>query len=117
MSDIYAVAGRPIFHSGSPRMFNAAFKELALDAVYIRLAASTAEEVLSTAREVGIKGLNVTSPFKSDMLPLLDEVDADARRVGSVNTVIERNGRFIGHNTDISGVIGALKDSNFEPRG
>ena len=98
-------------------MFNAAFRELSLDAVYIRLAASTAEEVLSTAREVGIKGLNVTSPFKSDILPLLDEVDADAQRVGSVNTVIERNGRFIGHNTDIAGVIGALKHGNFEPRG
>ena len=57
-------------------MFNAAFKELSLDAVYIRLAASTAEEVISTAREVGIKGLNITSPFKTEVIPFLDEVEA-----------------------------------------
>jgi shikimate dehydrogenase len=117
MSDIYAVAGNPVFHSRSPGMFNAAFKELSLDAVYIRLAASTAEEVLSTAREVGIKGLNITSPFKTDVIPFLDEVEADAQRVGSVNTVVERDGRLIGYNTDVAGVVGALQESDFEPKG
>jgi shikimate dehydrogenase len=117
MSDIYAVAGNPVFHSRSPGIFNAAFKELSLDAVYVRLAASTAEEVLSTTREVGIKGLNITSPFKTDVIPFLDEVKADAQRVGSVNTVIERDGRLIGYNTDVAGVVGALKESEFEPKG
>jgi shikimate dehydrogenase len=117
MSDIYAVAGNPIFHSRSPRMFHAAFKELSVDAVYIRLAASTAEEVISTARQVGIKGLNITSPFKTDVIPFLDEVEADAQRVGSINTVVERDGRLIGYNTDVAGVAGALKESEFEPQG
>jgi shikimate dehydrogenase len=98
-------------------MFNAAFKELSLDAVYVRLAASTAEEVVSTAREVGIKGLNITSPFKTDVIPFLDEVEADAQRVGSVNTVVERDGGLIGYNTDIAGVVGALQESAFEPKG
>ena len=93
MSKIYAVAGNPIFQSRSPRMFNAAFRELALDAVYTRLAASAAEEVITTAREVGIDGLNITSPFKADIIPYLDEVEADARKLGSVNTVVQRAGQ------------------------
>jgi len=98
-------------------MFNAGFRALSLDAAYVRLAASTAEEALSTAREIGIKGLNITSPFKSEVVPLLDEVEPGARKVGSVNTVITRDGRFVGYNTDVAGVIGALRESDFEPEG
>ncbi len=117
MSKIYAVAGNPVFQSRSPRMFNAAFRELALDAVYTRLAASTAEEVIKTARDVGIDGLNITSPFKADVIPYLDEVEADARKIGAVNTVVQSAGRFVGYNTDVAGVLGALKESGFEQAG
>lgn len=114
---MFAVAGNPIFHSRSPRMFNAAFRELALDAVYTRLSSSTAEDIMRTAREVEIDGLNITSPFKADIIPYLDEVEADARKTGSVNTVVRRAGRFIGHTTDPAGVLGALRESSFEPSG
>jgi shikimate dehydrogenase len=117
MSKIYAVAGHPVFHSRSPRMFNAAFRELALDAVYTRLAASTAEEAITAAREVGIDGLNITSPFKAAVIPHLDELDADARKIGAVNTVAQSAGRFVGYNTDVAGVLGALKESGFDPAG
>jgi shikimate dehydrogenase len=117
MSKIYAVAGNPVFHSRSPRMFNAAFRELALEAVYTRLASSTAEEVITTARDVGIDGLNITSPFKADIIPHLDEMEADARKIDSVNTVVQREGRFVGYNTDVAGVLGALKESGFDPAG
>ncbi len=117
MSKIYAVAGNPVFHSRSPRMFNAAFRELALDAVYTRLAASTAEEAITAAREVGIDGLNITSPFKAAVIPHLDELDADARKIGAVNTVAQSAGRFVGYNTDVAGVLGALKESGFDPAG
>jgi shikimate dehydrogenase len=117
MSKIYAVAGNPVFHSRSPRMFNAAFRELVLDAVYTRLAASTAEEAITAAREVGIDGLNITSPFKAAVIPHLDELDADARKIGAVNTVAQSAGRFVGYNTDVAGVLGALKESGFDPAG
>jgi shikimate dehydrogenase len=117
MSKIFAVAGNPVFQSRSPRMFNAAFREFALDAVYTRCAASTAEEVIKTARDVGIDGLNITSPFKADVIPYLDEVEADARKIGSVNTVVQSAGRFVGYNTDVAGVLGALKESGFEQAG
>jgi shikimate dehydrogenase len=97
-------------------MFNAAFRKLSFEAVYTRLAASSAEEVITTAREVGIDGINVTSPFKAAIIPCLDEVDTDARVIDSVNTVVQREGKFIGYNTDPAGVLGALKESSFEPK-
>ena len=117
MGRIYAVAGKPVFHSRSPRMFNAGFRELGIDAVYTRFAASAAEEVIATARELGIDGINITSPFKADILPYLDEVEADARKIGSVNTVVQREGRFLGYNTDVAGVLGALKEKGVEQTG
>jgi shikimate dehydrogenase len=117
MSSIYAVAGKPIFQSRSPRMFNAGFRELGLHAVYTRLAASTAEEVIVTALELGIDGINITSPFKADILPYLDEVEANARKIGSVNTVVQREGKLVGYNTDVAGVLGALKEKGFEQAG
>lgn len=117
MSRIFAVAGSPVFHSKSPAMFNTAFRELAIDAIYVRLAASTAEEVIATAREIGINGLNVTSPFKTRIMGYVDAVEGDAERVGSVNTVVRTEGRFVGYNTDIAGVLGAVRSGGFDPSG
>ncbi len=114
---IFAVAGNPILQSSSPRMFNAAFREHGLDAVYTRLAASAADEVIAIARNAGIDGLNITAPFKADIIPCLDEVEANARKIGAVNTVVQQGGRFIGYNTDTAGVLGALEASGFKQAG
>jgi shikimate dehydrogenase len=114
---IYAVAGSPVFHSRSPVMFNAAFRALGVDSHYVRLSAATAREVVASARAMGMGGLNVTSPFKTDIMGYLDGVEADARQVGSVNTVVRRDGRLIGSNTDVAGVQGALGSAGFQPRG
>ncbi len=105
---IFAVAGDPVLHSMSPAMLNAAFAERAIDAVYIRLAASRAEEILNCANEMGLAGFNVTSPFKEEIVPLLDDVDDLARRIGAVNTVVLDQGRTKGYNTDAEGVVDAL---------
>lgn len=117
MSRIYAVAGNPILHSRSPLMFNAAMRELSIDGVYIRLAASSAEEAAETARTIGLDGLNITSPFKTDVIPYLDEVEGDAKLIGSVNTVLHRDGRLVGFNTDVAGVLGALRQAGVDARG
>jgi shikimate dehydrogenase len=117
MNSIYAVAGNPIFHSKSPVMFNAALRELSLDGVYVRLAASSAEEVAATIRAIGLEGMNITSPFKTDIIPCLDEVDRDAQIIGSVNTILHRDGKLYGFNTDVDGVLGALAEAEFDPKG
>ena len=117
MTRIFAVAGSPVFHSKSPLMFNTAFRDLGMDAVYVRLAASDAEEVVRLAREMGLDGLNITSPFKGDILHHLDEIDPDALLIGAVNTVKRRGGRLVGYNTDVAGVLEAVRGSGLDPRG
>lgn len=112
---LFAVAGSPVFHSRSPVMFNGAFRALAVDGHYVRLTAGSALEVVATARAMGLDGLNITSPFKADIMEHLDGVEADAQRVGSVNTVVRKDGRLIGSNTDVAGVLGALRSAAFEP--
>jgi shikimate dehydrogenase len=107
-TQIFAVAGNPVLHSMSPGMFNAAFKACALDAVYIRIAASKAKEVIEITRDLAIAGINITSPFKEGIVQFLDDLDDSAKRTGAANTVVLRNGRYWGYNTDIAGVANAF---------
>ncbi len=101
----------PAAHTRSPAMHNAAFAALGLDAVYLafdvvpdRLAAA-----LDGARALGIRQLAVSLPHKERILPLLDEVDDVARRIGAVNTVTLRDGALVGSNTDWLGAVRALE--------
>jgi shikimate dehydrogenase len=114
VSRIFGVAGNPVFQSKSPVMFNAAFREFGIDGTYIRCAANTADEVIAVARETGMDGLNITSPFKTEIVAHLDQVEGDARIIGSVNTVVRRGERFIGYNTDVSGILGAVRSSGLK---
>ncbi len=117
MTKLYAVAGNPIFQSRSPAIFNTAFRELGIDAVYVRLAASSAKEAMTTARGMGLSGMNITAPFKMDIVGFLDALDTDAHRTGAVNTVVMREGKFTGYNTDIAGVTGAIESAGFAASG
>lgn len=105
---IFAVAGNPVLHSRSPEIFNAAFKARAFSAVYTRIAASNAEEIIECARETGMAGMNITSPFKEEIMKFLDDVDGGAKRIGAVNTVVMKHGRYGGYNTDVAGVVNAF---------
>jgi shikimate dehydrogenase len=105
---LYAVTGAPILHSLSPVMFASAFEATSMNAVYTRLATDSAEETLRVARELGLSGLNVTSPLKERLEPLLDEIDDAARQIGAVNTVVFDGERARGTNTDPVGVRAML---------
>ncbi|MFH1784914.1 MAG: shikimate kinase [Candidatus Micrarchaeota archaeon] len=107
MTDIFAVVGKPILHSRSPQMMNSVFQELGVDAVYTRLAAENAEEALETAKAIGIKALNITTPFKEEMAKIV-ELDPVAKKLGAVNTILFDNEKTIGMNTDVDGVVGIL---------
>ncbi len=117
MTRLYGVAGNPIFHSKSPLIFNTAFRRFSLDATYVRLAAGTAAEAIVAAREMGLDGLNITAPFKTDIIEHLDRVEEDARRIGSVNTVVKEEDGFAGYNTDTAGVLAAVRSSGMDPAG
>lgn len=109
MTLIYAVIGNPIFHSKSPQIQNAAFRNMGIDAVYTRIAAETASEALEIAMELEISGLNVTAPFKEEILKLV-KPDELASRIAAVNTVHLNEKEITGTNTDVDGVVGAVSN-------
>ncbi len=61
-------------------------------------------------KALGIKGFNVTIPHKETIIPMLDEVDLYAMRIGAVNTVVNENGKLVGYNTDGPGFVCSLKE-------
>lgn len=111
---LYAVVGRPVLHSKSPFIYNRLFHTDRIDAVYTRLAAQEISEAIDLLRQPGFFGLNITAPFKSDLVPFLDDISDDAKVTGSVNTVVNRNGKLTGFNTDIFGVIRPLLQRKIE---
>jgi shikimate dehydrogenase len=116
-NSIYAVIGRPVMHSLSPRMHNAAFDELGIGARYIRLASADPKSALRTLKAMGARGFNATAPYKEDMLELVDTLGAEAAQIGAVNTVCVTGGRLAGHNTDSCGVVQALRNCSVALKG
>lgn len=106
----YGVIGNPIGHSLSPLIQNTAFREKGINAVYLAWEITDLKACMMGVRSLGIRGLSVTIPFKSDIIPLLDEVDGLAERIGAVNTVVNHKGLLKGYNTDAVGALRALEE-------
>jgi shikimate dehydrogenase len=102
--------GYPVAHSRSPQMHNAAFRKIGFDAGYIlwETPPGTLAERVESLRAPAMLGANVTIPYKEDVVPLLDECDVLAGRIGAVNTIVHRNGKLVGYNTDAPGMVRAL---------
>jgi shikimate dehydrogenase len=108
--------GAPIAHSASPAMHERAAEALGLRCHYqlIEIAGARREELkilIEGVRRLGFAGINVTFPYKEAVIELLDELSPSAATIGAVNTVVVRDGRLIGHNTDTTGfarVVGGL---------
>lgn len=111
MTDRYCIVGRNVSHSPSPAMMNAAFRRRGIDANYTRLSVPEARFVREFGRlmEEGTKGMNVTIPFKSAVIPWLGGLDAVATRIQAVNTVKKEAGQYVGYNTDPDGIEGPLR--------
>ncbi len=109
-TDVYGLVGAPVAHSVSPAMHNTAFRAARFDAVYLPLRAADADDFVTFARAMGMKGASVTIPFKGVLFDRVDEVDAVARRIGAINTIRSVDGRWIGGNTDASGFLQPLRD-------
>lgn len=108
---VLGVLGHPVGHSLSPRMHNAALRAQGVDMVYVALDVlpERLAEALRGLRALGFRGVNVTIPHKEAIVPLLDEVNEDAARIGSVNTVVNLAGTLVGYNTDTTGFAAALQ--------
>lgn len=103
-----AVVGNPISHSKSPLIFHHLFDAVNIAYSYEKLLLNSTDEILQLFKNE-YHGLNITAPFKQSVIPFLDELADDAKRIGSVNTVVLKNNRLIGFNTDYLGVINALE--------
>ena len=110
--DVFGLLGNPVGHSLSPPMHDAAYEELGLEARYVAFEPDPDEiaDAVAGADALGITGLNVTIPFKRDVLELV-EADDLATRIGAVNTIdFTGEGAPTGHNTDAAGALRALRD-------
>lgn len=106
---IYGVVGRPVIHSVSPAMHNAAFRAARIDAVYVPLPAADFQDFLTFADALGIAGASVTAPFKVDAYEHAATSDLLSRRVQSVNTLRRDAGRWSACNTDVGGFLAPLR--------
>ena len=112
MTRLFGVMGDPITHSLSPVLHAAAFAAWRLDALYepFQVPQRFLAPILRALTNAGVEGLNVTVPLKEAVMPLLDRMDPTARAIGAVNTIVVRNGRLAGFNTDAVGFLRALEE-------
>ncbi len=116
---VLGIFGHPVAHSLSPLMHNFASKKLGLPYTYVAFDVEPAmlKKAVDGIRALGIAGVNVTVPHKEAVVRHLDAVDAEARAIGAVNTIINNGGKLTGTNTDGIGFLRALKTRRFNPRG
>lgn len=110
-SSIYGLIGDPVDKSISHITHNSFMHLLEINAVYLKFPVSKQElpNFLPWAKSSGIKGLSVTMPLKEEILPFLDYIDPYAKKIGAVNTLVIREGRILGYNTDGKGALDAIE--------
>jgi shikimate dehydrogenase len=108
---ILALLGRTVDYSYSPLIHNSACRMLGLPFHYTVFNIPSPElvgDALRGARALGIAGFSVTIPYKKTVLPFLDELSEEAASIRAVNTIVNKDGQLIGHNTDIAGFASPL---------
>ena len=118
MDKVVGLIGNPLRHSVSPAFQQAAFDFYFLKARYELWETPTDKlgEVAERVRHPDCLGANVTIPYKEEIIPYLDSIDEHARRIGAVNTIVNRDGILTGYNTDVQGFLESLaKGAEFDP--
>lgn len=107
---MYGIIGFPLLQTFSPGYFQAKFEALGLEEQYLKFPLNHIGELKDILQQhPDLRGLNVTMPYKQQVMPLLDELDDTARAIGAVNTIAVSNGRLKGYNTDVTGFLHSLK--------
>ncbi len=105
---LYGVFGDPVAHSLGPAMHNQAFARAGLNAVYLAFRVRDLAGAMAGVRGLPMAGVSITIPHKVPVMEYLDEIDPEARAIGAVNTVVNRDGHLMGYNTDSRGALKAL---------
>ena len=109
-TQVYGVVGYPLSHSLSPVMMNSAFRREAVNAVYLALHAKSMKDLMACVRDIPIRGLSVTMPYKQEMVAALENSDPLTRQIGACNTVVRSaDGKLYGFNTDVAGILVPLQ--------
>ena len=108
--EIFAIFGNPVSHSKSPLMHNLAFQGLDYAACYTRYLLEDGATLKDTFFNLGLKGVNVTVPHKEAAFNACDKLDPFAQKIGVVNTIVERDGKLYGYNTDAPGFLKAISE-------
>lgn len=106
---IYGIMGKPVSHSLSPAMHNAAFQTQGLNKVYVAFEVTDVARALDGFRALGVGGVSVTIPHKQAVIPHLDAIDPVAQKIGAVNTLLIEDTHIRGYNTDWIGANQALE--------
>src|SRR3989344_2301289 len=109
-TQLFGVIGNPVSQSLSPHMHNAAFQKLNLDCVFLTIQVLNLEKSLQGLKILCITGLSVTIPFKIEVMKYLNKIDETAKNIGAVNTILVRNNKLFGTNTDWIGAVKALEE-------
>ncbi len=115
----YLVIGNPISHSLSPKLHNFWFTKYNINATYSKekLSLNEIENLIVKLKKKEINGVNVTVPFKREVIPYLDKLSLEAQSTQSVNTIHLDNSKIVGHNTDVDGFKLAIESTKFDVKG
>jgi 3-dehydroquinate dehydratase / shikimate dehydrogenase len=109
-TQVYGVAGDPVEHSLSPVMMNAAFRRETVNAVYLSLHAKSLKDLLACVRDIPIRGLSITMPYKQEIVNQLENSDPVTRQIDACNTLVRSvDGKLYGFNTDVAGIVVPLE--------
>lgn len=111
--------GSPVGHSGSPAMYNYSFQKLGIDCAYLAydIKEEETKEAVKALKLLNVKGFNITMPCKTQALSCCDELSQAAELIGAVNTVVNVDGRLVGHNTDGLGWVRNCRENGFDITG
>jgi len=112
MAKKFAIFGDPVEHSLSPKMHNCAFIELGFDGVYYKIHLKNGSKLKETFLKEGLSGANITVPHKEAAYEASDVLDEFAKKVGAVNTLILKDGKLYGYNTDAPGFLKSIEKFN-----
>jgi len=107
-TSLYCVLGDPVSHSLSPVMHNSAFAHTGYNGAYLAFKVTDLASAVTGIKALGIKGASITIPHKVAVMELLDSIDEKARKIGAVNTIVNKDGKLYGYNTDCIGAINVL---------
>jgi shikimate dehydrogenase len=108
-TSLLGLIGNPVKHSLSPAVHNQAFAAVNYNGIYLAFKVIDLDSAIKGIKALNFKGVSVTLPHKVNVIQYLDGFDDAARKIGAVNTIVNQNGKLIGHNTDCRGALEALR--------